>query len=108
MNRISSSSLSTKLKAALSRPPKIVSAYLDAGSIGVVHGAGQSVPIGSPAGGSTRGWWSNGCYLMYQDQTVALRDNVQRTLAVLPDFLDLFTHSSLVKGLSIITTPSFD
>ncbi|WP_305846687.1 hypothetical protein [Pseudomonas aeruginosa] len=108
MNRISSPTLSAKLKLALSRPPKIVSAYLDAGCIGAVQGAGQTVQIGTPAGGSFRGWWSNGCHLIYKDQAVAMRDDFQRTLAVLPEFLDLFTRSSLVKGLSVITTPSFD
>lgn len=108
MNRISSPSLSIKLKAALSRPPKIVSAYLDASYIGVAQGGGDTVPIGTPAGGSFRGWWSNGCHLIYKDQAVAMRDDFQRTLAVLPEFLDLFTRSSLVKGLSVITTPSFD
>lgn len=94
----------TKLQAAMKRPPKIVSAYLDASQVACVHGGGGTVafPSFSPAGGTDRGWWSNGTYLIFKQETVAVRNNESRTLQTLPEYAGLLEGSGLVKGLKIV------
>lgn len=97
------------LKAALKKPPQIVLAYLDACSVSSVNGGGGTVVFPfAPAGGTERGWWSNGTYLNYKNVPVALRDNELRVLATLPGFVELFSRSDLVKGLDVVSVPALD
>lgn len=110
MAKIAPNILTTKVKAALRNPPKIVSAYLDAGAVASAKGNGQeqAIPGASPAGGSSEGWWSNGAYLIYKDTTIAYRDNESRTLSVISSFAGLFSVSGLIKGMTIKPIVTFD
>jgi hypothetical protein len=104
-----SAALLSQLKNALKRPPKIVTAYLDAGCVPVVSGGGRTeVMAGAPAGGTTRGWWSNGVYLMHKDQAVACRPVGSRTRRVLKESASLFEGCGLVKGLAVEPVTSLD
>lgn len=95
------------VKAALRKPPKIVAAFLDAGVVSAVSGSGGVVSVGgAPAGGTDRGWWSNGCYLMYKSETVACRPFGTRNLQVLEAFAGLVQGSGLVKGLETVSVPN--
>jgi len=100
----------TKLQIAMKRPPRIVVAYLDAGTIASVRSDQGTAPLQtcSPAGGNERGWWSNGAYLCFKKTAVAYRDNQKRTLRTLPEFGALLASSGLVKGLQIVPVSSLD
>lgn len=102
------SGLISALKTALRKPPKIVTAFLDATSTSAVSGMGTEVIVGgAAAGGTPNGWWSNGCYLMFKSETVACRPYGTRRLEVLDAFSCLIQASGLVKGLETVAVTEF-
>ena len=109
MAATASTDLLTRVNAALRKPPKIVSQFLNAGLVAAVHGAGATTPIGgAPAGGSPKGWWSNGVYLMFKDQAVACRPMDSRALLVLESCAAAVIGSGLVIGLEAVSVASLD
>jgi len=96
-------------KAAMRKPPRIVSAFLDAGLTNDVTGGGTAKPVGgAAAGGSANGWWSNGIYLMFKQDAVACRRYGTLTLEVKDDFFLLIKDSGLVAGLEPLAVATID
>ncbi|HEJ4407846.1 TPA: hypothetical protein SL557_000125 [Pseudomonas aeruginosa] len=104
-----STDLLNRVNAALRKPPRIVSQFLNAGLVAAAHGAGATTAIGgAPAGGSTKGWWSNGVYLMFKDQAIACRSSGSRALLVLESCAAAVAGSGLVIGLEAVPVASLD
>lgn len=109
MAATASTDLLTRVNAALRKPPRIVSQFLNAGLVAAVHGAGATSAIGgAPTGGSPKGWWSNGVYLMFKDQAIACRSSGSRALLVLESCAAAVVGSGLVIGLEAVPVDSLD